>query len=1191
MASSAKFQNHSVSPTTIAADSSFNIQSTNRAFSKNQAPPLSEARNAMEELIQQQQQQLGLSDMNLASRKANEAAVRRFQAASWLQKMVGPLDLSPEPSEEEFRLCLRNGIVLCNLMNRIHPGAVPKIVENPTFSFPPQEGAPLSAYQYFENLRNFLVAVEELNLPSFEASDLDEGALPTGLPVKVVDCILSLKAYHEWQQAGGQGLWKIVGPLKPSCPSKALSKSSPGAPGQITQATSRSNSQGTNTGALDDELGSHHGMPGLNRVCINGQFPHEELENGWSNFDSNAGWVHQVCRKFVEVYLAKRKEVDMYVPCEVLMRMVMMVLHDKQPAEIPVIVEFMLKRVIEESDRRFSGQVKRSLSKGLEDLNISSRDSLDEKKVALQREIQRLRSLDHDRAEQLDLQRDELQELRLAFESMRLECQDAQLGWEEEMENLSSKMQGLVQAAEEYHKVAAENRELYNQVQDLKGNIRVYCRVRPFLRGQNVTQTTVDYIGEKGSITIANPTKQGKEHRKLFNFNKVFGPSASQEEVFLDTQPLIRSVLDGFNVCIFAYGQTGSGKTYTMTGPNNPTPKDWGVNFRALHDLFELAQYRNDLIQYEVGVQIIEIYNEQVRDLLSCLVLNSINTLEIRNSSQQNGLNVPDASMISVQSTEDVLDLMKLGHRNRAVGATALNDRSSRSHSVLTVHIKGKELASGALLRGCLHLVDLAGSERVDKSEATGDRLKEAQHINKSLSALGDVIAALAQKNAHVPYRNSKLTQLLQDSLGGHAKTLMFVHVSPDADSHGETISTLKFAERVALVELGAAQSNKESGDIRELKEQVTFLREALAKKDSEFERIQKESRSKLNNESNHERPKSKASHANGPVHVQSNRRQPLEEVRQVQNSVSHSDYRTSDHPMQPHSPLGNQAAFFGLSPEDSGKRKTSGKPPRDHLLSPPHVTSHRMSRNKLPLDYNAGEVIHPINHTHHNLTVRAGRNGFTANGHGFNDVHDPKRQQNGHAPFSANEAGCHSPFTDSVKNFHVHHRRSHSYTYPESGDGSTEGSPGRQDEYDEYEEDDEGTSDFSEERWHKDADTMSPCSLRGDGSHHASVVQEKGRPEGDRRNGAPTYLQQGGSPHVKKGVESSPSSTSSGGGGGGGREREDVFGGEAGSNNDFGQCIQRIVDIQSNQLIQRSSQSSNTENFCYNLNCRHDMP
>ncbi|KAL0459726.1 UNVERIFIED_CONTAM: Kinesin-like protein KIN-14F [Sesamum latifolium] len=182
---------------------------------------------------------------------------------------------------------------------------------------------------------------------------------------------------------------------------------------------------------------------------------------------------------------------------------------------------------------------------------------------------------------------------------------------------------------------------------------------------------------------------------------------------------------------------------------------------------------------------------------------------------------------------------MNIGQRNRAVGATALNDRSSRSHSCLTVHVQGRDLTSGNILRGCMHLVDLAGSERVDKSEVTGDRLKEAQHINKSLSALGDVISSLAQKNSHVPYRNSKLTQLLQDSLGGQAKTLMFVHISPEPDAVGETISTLKFAERVATVELGAARVNKDTADVKELREQVASLKAALARKDGEPVSIQ----------------------------------------------------------------------------------------------------------------------------------------------------------------------------------------------------------------------------------------------------------------------------------------------------------------------------------------------------------------
>ncbi|KAH9328832.1 hypothetical protein KI387_000940, partial [Taxus chinensis] len=299
-------------------------------------------------------------------------------------------------------------------------------------------------------------------------------------------------------------------------------------------------------------------------------------------------------------------------------------------------------------------------------------------------------------------------ELKYMLRNTREGFQMMQMEWNDEMYNIEKYTRGLPKAASGYDKVLEENRQLYNQVQDLK------------------------------------------------------------EQVFLDTQPLIRSVLDGYNVCIFAYGQMGSGKTYTMAGPKVITEENWGVNYRALNDLFQISEQRKDVFTYDVVVQMIEIYNEQVRDLL-----------------------VSD----------------------------------------------GKDLTSGMILRGCLHLVDLAGSERVDKSEATGDKLKK--HINKSLSALGYVIAALAQKNSHVPCRNSKLTQLLQDSLGGQAKTLMFVHISPEVDAYGETMSTLKFAERVATVELGAAKSNKESGEIRELKEQIANLKNALAKKEAEADQVQ----------------------------------------------------------------------------------------------------------------------------------------------------------------------------------------------------------------------------------------------------------------------------------------------------------------------------------------------------------------
>ncbi|KMT11160.1 hypothetical protein BVRB_5g110900 [Beta vulgaris subsp. vulgaris] len=433
------------------------------------------------------------------------------------------------------------------------------------------------------------------------------------------------------------------------------------------------------------------------------------------------------------------------------------------------------------------------------------------------------------------------EELKQSSETIKQEMLKMQRTYLGELNHVGRKLNKLAKAAQSYHEVLSENRKLYNELQDLKGNIRVYCRIRPFRPWENEMQTILENIGEHGELTVTNPVKP-KDSQKSFKFNKVYGPMATQAEVFSDTQPLIRTILDGYNVCIFAYGQTGSGKTYTMSGPDNASKEDWGVNYRALDDLFQISEDRRSFFAYNIGVQMIEIYNEQIRDLLSSDGVQK--KLGILATPQAHGLAVPDASMHTVRSTEDVIELMNIGLSNRSVSATAMNERSSRSHSVVTIHVQGEDLKSGATSHGSLHLVDLAGSERVDRSEAAGDRLKEAQHINKSLSALGDVIFSLSQKNPHVPYRNSKLTQVLQASLGGRAKTLMFVQVNPDVNSYTESISTLKFAERVAGVELGAARSNKEGRDVRELADQMASLKDTIAKKDEEIERLLKDSKS-----------------------------------------------------------------------------------------------------------------------------------------------------------------------------------------------------------------------------------------------------------------------------------------------------------------------------------------------------------
>ncbi|CAN1199228.1 Kinesin-like protein KIN-14I [Linum perenne] len=818
--------------------------------------------------------------LDLDSRRAEEAASRRYEAAGWLRKMIGVVaakDLPAEPSEDEFRLGLRSGIILCNALNKVQTGAVPKVVESPCDAALIPDGAALSAFQYFENVRNFLVAVQEMGIPTFEASDLEQG----GKSARVVNSVLALKSYSEWKQAGGNGVWKFGGNVKAAVPAKAFVRknSEP-----FTNSLSRS-------------------------MSVNDRYMNTVSADADSSKMSTGS----------------------------LSMLVRAILMDKKPEEVPTLVESVLSKVVEEFEHRISGHYDvaktdskettvtqtnkfftKSASVDKRVFTFSSPSSselgnhlkVETKHTKVSKKEESFEKSHIPSEEQknkilkqqslFDQQQHDIQDLKHTLHTTKAGMQFMQRKFHEEFNNLGVHIHGLAHAASGYHKVLEDNRKLYNQVQDLKGSIRVYCRVRPFLSGQSDYMSTVDYL-EEGTITINAPSRHGCG-QKSFSFNKVFGPSATQAEVFGDMQPLIRSVLDGFNVCIFAYGQTGSGKTFTMTGPRDLTEKSQGVNYRALGDLFHLAEQRRDTFRYNVAVQMIEIYNEQVRDLLVSDGSNKRYPFSfhfysqlIRNSSQT-GLNVPDANLVPVSSTSDVIDLMNLGHRNRVVGATALNDRSSRSHSCLTVHVQGKDLTSGNILRGCMHLVDLAGSERVDKSEVRGDRLKEAQHINRSLSALGDVIASLAQKNPHVPYRNSKLTQLLQDSLGGQAKTLMFVHISPEPDAVGETISTLKFAERVATVELGAARVNKDSSDVKELKEQIATLKAALAKK---------EGRDQSSNRSN-ERYKPKESesspfssnHRLGDVEESNNLRQPMNDVGNIEvrsNAMSRQKSQSFD--------------------------------------------------------------------------------------------------------------------------------------------------------------------------------------------------------------------------------------------------------------------------------------------------------
>ncbi|XP_019425854.1 PREDICTED: kinesin-like protein KIN-14L isoform X2 [Lupinus angustifolius] len=736
----------------------------------------------------------GVHDFNMASRKAEEAAWRRYEATKWLESQVGPLGIPNQPTERELISCLRNGLILCNVINKIHPGAVPKVVDNPVSSQSlTWDSQPLPAYQYFENVRNFLVAVEELKIPAFEASDLERDSVDMGSASKVVDCILSLQSFQELKQINnGNGSNKrIKSPLRMQSASRMHSKSTAVYPSEACRRLDLSVALEKTPPVESNNQQREESLDSLVKLLV------DRMLDAKENIDGNI------------LASLRNEHLD---PIKLFNQIVTSCGGEKLPKKFPEL-SLVLKDTIKE---RSSSQPHStsSTTPSAPECSKCHRACIG-KCTCNQQQL-------------LEMQKKELLDLKALKLKIKSEFEEMQSQFQTFFNDLGSQVQEMSANALGYHKVVEENRKLYNMVQDLKGNIRVYCRIRPLFRAD--TKNIIDFVGENGSLFILDPSKTLKDGKKHFNFNQVFGPTASQDEVFKDTQPLIRSVMDGYNVCIFAYGQTGSGKTHTMSGPSNGTSKDMGINYLSLNDLFQLSNQRKDIIKYDIYVQMVEIYNEQVRDLL--VEDKADNKLEIR-SCNDDGFSLPDATLRLVKSTTDVLSLMKLGEVNRAVSSTAMNNRSSRSHSVLTVHVHGKD-TSGSTIRSCLHLVDLAGSERVDKSEVTGDRLKEAQFINKSLSCLGDVITALAQKNSHIPYRNSKLTLLLQDSLGGHAKTLMFAHVSPEADSYGETVSTLKFAQRVSTVELGAARLNKESSEVMQLKEQVENLKIALANKEAQ---------------------------------------------------------------------------------------------------------------------------------------------------------------------------------------------------------------------------------------------------------------------------------------------------------------------------------------------------------------------
>ncbi|ODV58122.1 kinesin family protein, partial [Ascoidea rubescens DSM 1968] len=350
------------------------------------------------------------------------------------------------------------------------------------------------------------------------------------------------------------------------------------------------------------------------------------------------------------------------------------------------------------------------------------------------------------------------------------------------------------------------------------GNVKVIARFRP----ENEQELSDPFASQVVTFS-SNKTVNFKSNDTTcsFTFDRVFSQASTQLEIFdYSINQTVNDLFKGYNGTILAYGQTGSGKTYTMMGKDIEDIDSKGLIPRITERIFEYIVDSSSDIEFTVGVSYMEIYMEQIRDLL--VSPRSQAKLSIHED-KENGIYVKGLKKIYVSSVDDIYDVMRQGSEIRVVSSTSMNQESSRSHAIFQIELTQRIISSGTIKKGNLFLVDLAGSEKVGKTGASGIVLEEAKKINSSLSSLGNVINALTDgKSTHIPYRDSKLTRILQESLGGNSRTSLIINCSPSKLNDMETLSTLRFGARAKKIQNKAHINTELSSS--ELKKKVVIL-------------------------------------------------------------------------------------------------------------------------------------------------------------------------------------------------------------------------------------------------------------------------------------------------------------------------------------------------------------------------------